>query len=141
MLDVVGNNLANQDTTGFEAQGLNFSDLLYQTMSQGTGPTANLGGTDPIQTGTGVQVSSINTNTQQGTLQATGNNLDMALQGSGYFVVNDGSQSYYTRAGSFGISANGYLIDPATGDFVQRTERSARKDSTALRLSRPGRRQ
>jgi flagellar hook protein FlgE len=121
MLDVVGNNLANENTTGFQAQTVNFSDLLYQTLNQGTGPTANLGGTNPVQTGTGVQVESVSTNTQQGTLQTTGNNLDMALQGNGYFVVNDGAQSYYTRDGAFGINADGYLIDPATGDLVQRT--------------------
>ena len=120
MLDVVGNNLANENTTGYQAQTVNFSDLLYQTLNQATGPTADLGGTNPIQTGTGVQVESIGTNTQQGTLQNTGNNLDMALQGNGYFVVNNGSQSNYTRDGAFGINANGYLIDPATGDLVQR---------------------
>src|SRR5208283_99840 len=82
MLDVVGNNLANENTTGFQAQTVNFSDLLYQTLNQGTGPSANLGGTNPIQTGTGVRVESIGTNTQQGTLQTTGNSLDMALQGN-----------------------------------------------------------
>ena len=121
MLDVVGNNLANENTTGYQGQTVNFSDLLYQTLNQATGPTATLGGTNPIQTGTGVQVTSIGTNTQQGTLQATGNNLDMAIQGNGYFVLNNGSQSYYTRDGAFGVNANGYLIDPATGDLVQRT--------------------
>ena len=120
MLDVVGNNLANENTTGFQAQQVNFSDLLYQTLNQATGPTNNLGGTDPIQTGTGVQVAGVSTNLQQGTLEATGNDLDMALQGNGYFVVSNGANTNYTRAGSFGIDANGYLIDPSTGDRVQR---------------------
>src|ERR1700677_502762 len=120
MLDVVGNNLANENTTGFQAQQVNFSDLLYQTLSQASGPTADNGGTDPGQTGSGVQVAGVTTNLQQGTLQSTGNELDMALQGSGYFVVSNGSNTYYTRAGAFGIDANGDLIDPATGDLVQR---------------------
>ncbi len=120
MLNVVGNNLANSDTTGFKSQSVQFSDLLYQTLTPATAPTTNTGGTDPTQVGSGVGVASITSNLQQGTLETTGNQLDMALQGNGYFVVNNGSQDLYTRAGSFGVNSLGYLVDPATGDMVQR---------------------
>jgi flagellar hook protein FlgE len=121
MLDVVGNNLANSNTTGFKSQSANFSDLVYQNLIQGTSSSGEtVSGTNPIQIGSGAQVSSITTDLTQGTLQTTGNDLDMALQGNGYFVVQNGEQTDYTRAGSFGINANGFLVDPATGAFVQR---------------------
>src|SRR5579862_3470256 len=120
MLDVVGNNLANSNTTGFKAQSVNFSDLVYQNLSQGSAASGTaVGGTDPIQIGSGARVASITPNLQQGTLQATGNELDMAIQGNGYFVVQSGGQTNYTRAGSFGIDANNFLVDPATGARVQ----------------------
>jgi flagellar hook protein FlgE len=120
MLDVTGNNLANSNTTGFKAQSVEFSDLLYQTYQAATGATADLGGTNPVQVGTGVQVATISNNLQQGALETTGNQLDMALQGNGYFVVNNGVENLYTRAGSFSVNSQGYLVDPATGDLVQR---------------------
>ncbi len=104
--------------TGFKAQSVNFSDLVYQNLTQGSAGTT--GGTDPIQIGSGAQVASISPNLQQGTLQQTGNEYDMAIQGSGYFVVNSDAQDDFTRAGSFGVDANGYLVDPATGARVQR---------------------
>src|SRR5579862_5793409 len=120
MLDVVGNNLANTNTTGFKAQDVQFSDLLYQTYQAAAGATANVGGTNPVQVGTGVQVASIATDLQQGALETTGNQLDLALQGNGFFVVNNGVEDLYTRAGSFGVDSQGFLVDPATGDRVQR---------------------
>jgi flagellar hook protein FlgE len=121
MLDVVGNNLANSNTSGYKSQSVNFSDLVYQNLIQGTSASGNnVSGTNPIQVGSGAQVSSISTNLTQGTLQTTGNTLDMALQGNGYFVVNNGGQQEYTRAGSFGIDSNNDLVDPATGALVQR---------------------
>ncbi len=121
MLDVVGNNLANSNTTGFKAQTANFSDMVYQTLRQASAATSNnVGGTNPIQVGSGAQVASISTNLQQGTLQSTGADLDVALNGAGYFVVHDATQPLYTRAGSFGVDSNNYLVDPATGNRVQR---------------------
>jgi flagellar hook protein FlgE len=120
MLDVVGNNLANTNTTGFKAQDIQFSDLLYQTYQAAAGPTSNVGGTNPVQVGTGVQVATIATDLQQGALETTGNQLDLALQGNGFFVVNNGVENLYTRAGSFGVDSQGFLVDPATGNRVQR---------------------
>src|SRR6202035_4464133 len=90
MLDVVGNNLANSNTTGFKSQSVNFSDLVYQNLSEATGASGNsTGGTNPIQIGAGAQVASVSPNLQQGTLQATGSDLDVALQGNGFFVVRN----------------------------------------------------
>jgi flagellar hook protein FlgE len=121
MLDVVGNNLANSNTTGYKAQTAQFSDLMYQTLQSASGSSSgSLGGVNPVQMGSGVQVASVSTNLQQGTLDQTGNQYDMALQGNGFFVVNNGSQDLYTRAGSFSVNSQGYLVDPSTGDLVQR---------------------
>jgi flagellar hook protein FlgE len=120
MLDVVGNNLANSNTTGFKEQTVNFSDLVYQNLKDATAASTTVGGTDPIQVGSGAKVASISTDFQQGTLQSTGNDLDLALQGQGFFVVRSGSQPVYTRAGSFGVDSQDYLVDPATGNRVQR---------------------
>jgi flagellar hook protein FlgE len=121
MLDVVGNNLANSNTTGFKAQTVQFSDLLYQTEQAATGGNSTTsGGINPTQIGQGVQVATIASNLQQGALQTTGNQFDVGLQGNGYFVVNNDGQNFYTRAGSFGVNAQNYLVDPATGALVQR---------------------
>ena len=120
MLDVIGNNLANSNTTGFKSQSVNFADLIYQNLAGATAPSATTGGTDPIQIGSGVAVASVSSNLQQGTLQETGNDLDLALQGNGYFVASNGGVAEYTRAGSFGVNSNNVLIDPSTGYAIQR---------------------
>src|SRR5262245_60291257 len=81
MLDVVGNNLANANTTGFQSQRVRFSDLVYQTLSPGSASgSTSVGGTNPIQVGLGALVAGIDPNLQQGSLEATGRDLDMALQ-------------------------------------------------------------
>ena len=123
MLDVVGNNLANMNTVGFKAQSINFSDLIYQTLSAAGGTnTAQASGTDPVQIGLGVGTASISTNQTQGGLQSTGRDLDVAIQGGGYFILKSpNGSSVYTRAGSFGIDSQGFLVDPSTGYRVQRT--------------------
>ncbi len=121
LLDVVGNNLANLNTTGFKSETANFADLFYQTLSQASeGIQAAAGGTNPTQIGLGTFLEGTNTNFQQGTLEQTGNNLDLAIEGNGFFVVGNGSNTYYTRAGAFGVDANGFLVDPATGYKVER---------------------
>jgi flagellar hook protein FlgE len=129
MLDVVGNNLANVNTTGFKSQRVNFSDLLYQQI--GTAP-------NPVQVGFGVQTASIETNTQQGSLETTGGQFDMALQGNGFFVVNGGTGPFYTRAGSFTVDQNGFLIDQATGFKVQRFGTVGEATATTPGFQTPG---
>jgi len=120
MLDVAGNNLANVNTTAFKASRANFSELLSQTLSQASQPTDSVGGTNALQMGSGVGVSSIIADMTQGSIVDTGNALDMAIDGEGYFVVSSGEQLLYTRAGAFSVDADGYLVDSATGYRVQR---------------------
>ena len=120
MLDLAGNNLANVNTTAFKAKTINFSELLNETIKKGTQPTATVGGTNPQQRGGGVEVAGITPNMTQGNIVNTGNPLDMAIEGQGYFVANDGSRDVYTRAGTFAVDANSYLVDPTNGYHVQR---------------------
>ncbi len=120
MLDVAGNNLANINTTAFKASRITFSELLSETIKKASQPTTNVGGTNPQQMGSGVGVAGIAPNMAQGNIVNTGNPLDLAIEGEGYFVLNDGSQNLYTRAGAFGVDADSNLIDPATGFRVQR---------------------
>lgn len=120
MLDIAGNNLANVNTTAFKSSRITFSELLSETIKNASQPTGSIGGTNPQQMGSGVGVAGISPNMSQGSIVNTGNPLDMALEGEGYFVVNDGTQDVYTRAGAFSVDANGNLVDPATGYIVQR---------------------
>ena len=120
MIDVAGNNLANVNTTAFKASSITFSELLSETIKKATQPTSTVGGTNPQQMGTGVGIAGITRNMTQGSIVKTGNPLDLAIDGEGYFVVSDGSQGVFTRAGAFAVDANSYLVDPATGYRVQR---------------------
>ena len=121
MLDIVGNNIANINTTGYKDSEISFLDLVYQTLSAGSPPSGTLGGTDPIQIGQGVGTGSTQTNFGQGTITQTGDPLDAALQGNGFFVLGSGSTQLFTRDGGFVVNSAGYLIDPNTGEEVQRT--------------------
>jgi flagellar hook protein FlgE len=120
MLDVAGNNIANVETTAYKTSTIHFSQLLSETLKKASQPTANTGGTNPVQVGSGVGVSGIVANTTQGDITSTGNALDMALEGQGYFVLSDGSQNVFTRAGAFSVDEKCYLVDSATGYRVQR---------------------
>jgi flagellar hook protein FlgE len=120
MLDIAGHNLANINTTAFKASRIIFSELLAETIKKASQPTTSVGGTNPQQMGSGVGVAGITPNMAQGNIVNTGNPLDLALEGEGYFVVSDGEQDLYTRAGAFSIDANSFLVDPATGYRVQR---------------------
>src|SRR5437879_4820850 len=121
MLDVVGNDLANSNTTGFKAQTVRFSDLVYQTINQATAASSNtVGGTNPIQTGLGAKFPSTDPNLQQASLEQTGRDLDLALEGNGYFVARDGTESFFSRAGSFGADSQNYLVNPSNGFRIQR---------------------
>lgn len=119
-LDVVGNNLANINTTGYKNQRTLFRDVVYQTLSAGSGASGTVGGTNPVQLGFGVNVGSVDSLFGQGNLTPTGRTLDAGIQGSGFFVVNNGTQNLFTRAGGFNVDSSGYLVDPGTGFRVQR---------------------
>ena len=128
MLDVAGNNLANVDTTAYKTSRITFSELLSETIKKASQPTANVGGTNPQQMGSGVAIASISPNMSQGNIVNTGNPLDLAIEGEGYFVLNDGQQNIYTRAGVFAVDADSNLVDPATGCLVQRIGRTGEVD-------------
>ena len=101
MLDIAGNNLANVNTTAFKSSRITFSELLSETIKKASQPTSGVGGTNPQQMGSGVGVSGISPLMTQGNIINTGNPLDLAMEGEGYFALSDGEQNIYTRAGSF----------------------------------------
>jgi len=119
MMDVVGNNIANVNTTGYKASASVFQDVLSQTLQGASAPTGTTGGTNPAQVGLGVRMAGISTNTGQGASQLTGRATDIAIQGDGYFIVDQGGEDLYTRAGSFSLDATGQLVTPA-GGLVQK---------------------
>ncbi len=128
MLDVAGNNLANVNTTAFKASRITFSELLSETIKKASQPTALVGGTNPQQMGSGVAIASVSPNMTQGNIVNTGNPLDMAIEGEGYFVLSNGQQNLYTRAGVFAVDADSNLIDPAMGYIVQRIGREGESE-------------
>ncbi len=118
-MDVVGNNIANVNTTGFKSGRVTFADTLSQTTANASAATGNLGGTNPKQIGLGVGVASIDTIFTDGSVQATGKNTDVALSGNGLFVVKSGNETYYTRDGAFEFDEKGNYVLPGSGHFVQ----------------------
>ena len=119
MLDVVGNNVANVNTTGFKKSMTVFQDLLYQTSRGATAPGDNRGGINPLQIGLGVSVAGVEMVNTAGPLQSTGNRTDVAITGDGFFVLSDGMNKLYTRAGNFSQDGNGVLVHVGTGYKVQ----------------------
>jgi flagellar hook protein FlgE len=118
-MGVVGNNIANVNTTAFKAGRVTFQEMMAQTLRGAGRPTeGGIGGTNPMQVGLGTQVSSIDTLLEQGVLQSTNRVLDLAIQGNGFFVVSDGRRIAFTRDGSFDIDANGSLVHKGTGQRV-----------------------
>lgn len=105
-MDVIGNNIANVNTTGFKASRVIFSDIYSQTLQPAAAGTATTGGVNPQQVGLGVAVASIDVLMTRAGSQYTGATLDMAIEGDGFFVVNDGTQEFYTRAGNFTLDSN-----------------------------------
>ncbi len=120
MLDVAGNNLANVNTIAFKASRITFAELLSETIKKASAPTAVIGGTNPQQMGSGVGIGGIVPNMAQGNLVNTGNPLDMAMEGEGYFVLKGSEGNIYTRAGAFAVDADSNLVDPTNGYLVQR---------------------
>lgn len=119
-IDVIGDNLANLTTTGYKGGRAQFSTMLSQQLTAGTAPQGYLGGVDPLQIGLGVRVAETSRDFRNGSLEATGLKTDMALEGDGFFILNDqGGRPVYTRDGSFSINPSNFLHDPSTGFIVQ----------------------
>ena len=115
VMDVIGNNISNVNTIAFKRARATFKDILYQTLGSATTPGGGSGGTNPQQVGLGTTVGSIDQVLAQGTIQPTNRNTDFSIEGEGYFVLTDGQQSYYTRAGNFDIDADGNLVMASNG--------------------------
>jgi flagellar hook protein FlgE len=118
-MDVIGNNIANVNTTGFKRNRVNFQDMIYQQLGAAARPTEDVGGVNPKEVGLGMTIASIDTIHIQGALQSTGNQTDLAIRDTGFFVLREGDQDYYTRAGAFSLDENGTLVNPANGFSVQ----------------------
>ncbi|MEW6238342.1 MAG: flagellar hook-basal body complex protein [Candidatus Omnitrophota bacterium] len=119
-IDVIGNNIANVNTTGFRASRATFDDIFYQSLFYGTGNTGTRGGINPRQIGKGVKLGSVDTIFTQGSTQTTGRLLDLAIEGKGFFVVKSASnQQYLTRAGNFSLDNTGRIVDAGTGYRLQ----------------------
>ncbi len=118
-MDVIGNNIANVNTVGFKSERVTFKEGFSQLISSATRSDANTGGINPIEVGLGSQIGSIDTMFTQGNLETTGNNTDLAIQGNSFFVVNNGAQPFYTRAGNFTLDSTGTLVTGDNGDKLQ----------------------
>lgn len=160
-MDVVGNNIANVGTTAFKSSRARFQDMLSQSVSEATAPSTNQGGINASQVGLGVQVAGIDTITKQGMMQPTSRNLDMAVDGDGYFLVGKGESIFddgmiqvnqsigahnidsntlakanmdlmYTRDGSFTLDSDGNLL---TSDGYRVMGFSLTNDSTLTKAT------
>ena len=117
-MDVIGNNIANVNTTAYKSQSITFSELMYQTTQSASGPNATTGtaGVNAKQIGLGVTSGAISTAiTTAGATQTTGNPFDIRINGDAFFIVNDGMNNYFTRDGSFYVDAAGNLAMTANG--------------------------
>ncbi|MBR4707332.1 MAG: flagellar hook-basal body complex protein [Pseudobutyrivibrio sp.] len=121
-MDVIGNNIANVNTVAFKSSSTTFSDIMYQTTSQASGATATRGGTNAKQIGLGVTNGATKISiTSAGAAQSTGDALDLRLTDANttnFFIVSNGTENLFTRAGSFYIDGNGNLAMTTTGYLV-----------------------
>ncbi|GAB4107996.1 MAG: hypothetical protein Kow00105_13240 [Phycisphaeraceae bacterium] len=118
LLAVSGNNIANVNTTAYKKSRITFETEISQRLSTGSAPTGTLGGTNPSQMGLGTRLSSITRDFSTGSLQPTGVNTDMAIEGNGFFIVNIDGNTRYTRTGNFVLDRDFNLVN-AHGGYVQ----------------------
>ncbi len=118
MMDVVGDNIANVNTSGYKASRVVFQDTLSQLLKDGSAGNGTVGSTNPSQVGLGVHVNAVDAVQTQGAIQNTGRATDLAIQGAGAFTMMLGSETMYTRAGSFSLDSNNHITDPS-GSLLQ----------------------
>jgi flagellar hook protein FlgE len=118
-MDVIGNNVSNVNTVAFKSGRVTFKEGFAQLVSSASRPSGNTGGVNPVQIGLGSQIGSVDTMFTQGNLETTGQNTDLAIQGSSFFVLKQGAENYFTRAGNFQVDANGTLTSADNGYAVQ----------------------
>ena len=117
-MDVIGNNIANVNTVGYKSQNVTFQDVMYQTISFASGPNPNTGrgGINAKQIGLGVTTGAISTTiTTAGATQTTNDPFHIRITGDSFFVVNNGTQNFFTKAGNFTIDSAGNLVMSTTG--------------------------
>lgn len=117
-IDVIGNNLANQNTPGYKKSRASFSDNFSQNFRFASAPNAGRGGINPMQVGYGVGLGSIDKTFTQGSLTDTGRVFDLALEGGGFFSLQTPESRMYSRVGTFGLDADQNLVDQASGAQV-----------------------
>ncbi len=146
-MDVIGHNIANVNTVAYKSSSMTFAALMSQTTQKASGANASTGtgGVNPRQIGLGVKTSAINVNiTGQGASQSTGNPFDIMITGENFFIVNNGSENYFTRDGSFyvdgagnlamtsiGYNVMGWQVDEETGAIKKDTVSALRIMNTA----------
>lgn len=121
-LDVIGNNVANVNTVGFRKSSPVFSDLLSDLMHGATEGDGNIGGVSPMQVGLGSLVTAIDVSQTQGSLTLTDVATNLAISGTGFFVVQGTEGQFYTRAGDFVVDSEGYLVQSGTGNYLLGTK-------------------
>ncbi|WP_448589245.1 flagellar hook-basal body protein [Thermodesulfobium sp.] len=127
-LDVVANNISNFNTTGFKESNATFADILSQELSFATSKT------NPLQVGIGSKLDSTSPSFTQGPILETNDPANLAINGNGFFVVSNGTNTYYTRDGSFSLDSNGNLVT-SEGFYVQGTNGNINIDTTAKNFS------
>ncbi|WP_024653981.1 flagellar hook protein FlgE [Borrelia persica] len=118
-MDVVGNNIANVNTIGFKKGRVNFQDMISQSISGASRPTDGRGGVNPKQIGLGMSIATVDTIHTQGSFQSTQKASDLGISGNGFFILKDGNNSFYTRAGAFDVDSDRRLVNPANGMQIQ----------------------
>lgn len=146
-MDVIGNNIANVNTVGFKSSAVTFQDIMYQTTSGASGATQTMGGKNALQTGLGVNTGSTKISIESGgAAQSTGNAFDLRFtdqSSTNFFIVSNGTENLFTRAGSFYIDGAGNLAMTSTGYMVlgwqfDEDTNSIRRDTvTPLRIMSP----
>src|SRR5215813_3620432 len=138
-VEVISNNIANMNTTGFKRQRAEFQDLLYQNVERMGSTSSDQGTIIPtgIQVGTGVKTGSVYRVMQQGDLTSTENPYDLAIEGKGFFRVRlPSGQTAYTRSGSFAPNADGQIVTP--DGYVVEPGITVPGDSTSVKINGEG---
>lgn len=117
-MDVIGNNIANVNTAGYKKSRVVFKDTLYQSVRGASRPTDARGGTNPMGIGLGMTISSIDQIHTPSPATSTNKTTDLAVDGNGYFIVENGGQKFYTRAGNFDFDKQGNMISTSNGYLV-----------------------
>ncbi len=118
-IDVLGNNIANVNTTGYKSGRSNFRTIILQTLSAASGPSGTTGSINPLQIGLGSSLSSVDSDFNQGTLETTARRADVAIEGNGFFVIGNGDREFFTRNGAFNLDQQGNLVSSMNGFYVK----------------------